>query len=152
MANKAVSDFVLPATGGKEFRLSAVKSKLLVLYFYPKDNTPGCTKEACAFRDALAEVRKTGAVVLGVSPDSLSSHETFRRQHRLNFPLLSDPHKKTAKAYGAFGEKVMYGKKVKGMIRSTFIIDAEGIVRKVFPRVKVDGHAEKVLEALRDLG
>jgi peroxiredoxin Q/BCP len=114
--------------------------------------TPGCTREACDFRDSQAKIKKVGGVVLGVSPDSVASHEKFKAQQKLNFPLLADTDKAVAKAYGAFGEKLMYGRKVKGMIRSTFVIDAEGIVRKVFPRVRVDGHADKVLEALETLG
>ena len=123
----------------------------MVLYFYPKDDTPGCTREACAFRDQKAALKKRGAVVLGVSGDSVASHEKFRAKYKLNFPLLADPDKAVAKKYGAWGEKVLYGRKTVGMIRSTFVIDAEGVVRKVFPRVKVDGHDEQVLAALDEL-
>ena len=148
---KKAPDFTLPDDAGGEIRLSKLKGRPVVVYFYPKDDTPGCTKEACAFRDTQAKIKKTGAVVFGVSPDSLPSHEKFRAKYRLNFPLLSDPDKSVAKKYGAFGEKVMYGKKVVGMIRSTFIIDGDGVVRKVFPRVRVDGHADQVLEALAAL-
>ncbi len=148
---KAAPDFTLSSSEGGEVSLRGLRGKPLVLYFYPKDDTPGCTKEACAFRDTQAKIKKTGAVVFGVSPDSLPSHEKFRAKYRLNFPLLSDPDKSVAKKYGAFGEKVMYGKRVIGMIRSTFIIDGDGVVRKVFPKVKVDGHAEQVLEALAAL-
>jgi peroxiredoxin Q/BCP len=144
-------NFTLPSSGGKHVSLADLKGKPVVLYFYPKDDTPGCTREACAFRDAQAKMRKTGAVVLGVSPDSVASHEKFRTKYGLNFPLLADTDKSVAKKYGAFGEKVMYGKKVVGMIRSTFVIDDEGVVRKVFPRVRVDGHDEQVLEALSQL-
>jgi peroxiredoxin Q/BCP len=143
--------FTLPSSGGKDVSLADLKGKPVVLYFYPKDDTPGCTREACAFRDAQAKIRKKGAVVLGVSPDSLASHEKFRTKYGLNFPLLADTDKSVAKKYGAFGEKVMYGRKVVGMIRSTFVIDDEGVVRKVFPRVRVDGHDEQVLEALSEL-
>jgi peroxiredoxin Q/BCP len=144
-------DFALPSTEGGEVSLKSLKGKTVVLYFYPKDDTPGCTREACAFRDAQAAMKKTGAVVLGVSPDSLASHEKFRGKYRLNFPLLSDSDKAVAKKYGAFGEKLLYGKKVVGMIRSTFIIDGTGVVRKVFAKVRVDGHDAKVLEALQGL-
>ena len=145
---KAAPDFTLPSSEGGEVSLKGLKGKTVVLYFYPKDDTPGCTREACAFRDTQAAIKKKGAVVLGVSGDSLSAHEKFKAKYKLNFPLLSDPDKAVAKKYGAWGEKVMYGKKVIGMIRSTFVIDKEGVVQKVFPRVRVDGHAEKVLEAL----
>ena len=144
--------FTLPSSDGGEVSLKDFAGKTVVLYFYPKDDTPGCTREACAFRDTQAALKKAGAVVLGVSPDSVASHEKFRGKYKLNFPLLADSDKSVAKKYGAFGEKVMYGKKVVGMIRSTFVIDGDGVVRKVFPRVRVDGHAEKVLEALTELG
>ena len=145
---KAAPKFTLPSSEGGEVSLEDLKGKTVVLYFYPKDDTPGCTREACAFRDTQAAIKKKGAVVLGVSGDSLAAHEKFKAKYKLNFPLLSDPDKAVAKKYGAWGEKVMYGKKVTGMIRSTFVIDKEGVVSKVFPRVRVDGHAEKVLEAL----
>ncbi len=148
---KAAPKFTLPSSEGGEVSLEDLKGKTVVLYFYPKDDTPGCTRQACAFRDSQAAIKKKGAVVLGVSGDSLAAHEKFKAKYKLNFPLLSDPDKAVAKKYGAWGEKVMYGKKVTGMIRSTFVIDKEGIVSKVFPRVRVDGHAEKVLEALDSL-
>lgn len=144
-------DFALPSSAGGEVALKGLRGQVVVLYFYPKDDTPGCTREACAFRDAQAKIKKTGAVVLGVSPDSVASHEKFKAKYKLNFPLLADADKSVAKKYGAFGEKVMYGRKVTGMIRSTFVIDGDGVVRKVFPRVRVDGHAEQVLEALAQL-
>jgi len=144
-------DFVLPGSEGRDVSLEALRGRPVVLYFYPKDDTPGCTKEACAFRDNYAQLKKK-AVLLGVSPDSVDSHGRFRDKYKLPFPLLADTEKKVAKKYGAFGEKVMYGKKVVGMIRSTFVIDGEGVVRKVFPKVRVDGHADKVLEALQELG
>ena len=148
---KTAPEFTLASSEGGEVSLEGLRGKAVVLYFYPKDDTPGCTREACAFRDRQAKIKKAGAVVLGVSGDSLESHGKFKAKYKLNFPLLSDPDKAVAKKYGAFGEKVLYGKKVVGMIRSTFVIDGEGVVRKVFPRVRVDGHAEKVLEALAAL-
>jgi peroxiredoxin Q/BCP len=144
-------DFELESVEGGQVQLKQLRGQPVVLYFYPKDDTPGCTKEACAFQDNLAKLKRRGAVVLGVSPDSVESHQRFREKYALRFPLLADPDKKVAAKYGAWGEKVMYGRKVTGMIRSTFVIDAEGTVRKVFPRVRVDGHAEKVLEALEAL-
>ncbi len=150
-AGQKAPGFSLPSSEGGEVSLKSLKGKAVVLYFYPKDDTPGCTREACAFRDAQAAIKKTGAVVLGVSPDSLEAHAKFTAKHRLNFPLLSDPDKAVAKKYGAFGEKVLYGRRMMGMIRSTFVIDGAGVVRKVFPRVKVDGHDGKVLAVLQEL-
>jgi peroxiredoxin Q/BCP len=144
-------DFTLESSEGGKLRLKDLRGKPVVLYFYPKDDTPGCTREACAFRDSQSALRKRGAVVLGVSGDSIASHEKFKAKYKLNFPLLADPDKAVAIKFGAWGEKLMYGKKVTGMIRSTFVIDAAGIVRKVFPRVRVDGHADQVLEALSNL-
>src|SRR5512137_564960 len=148
---KKAPEFELASSEGGEVSLKDLKGKTVVLYFYPKDDTPGCTREACAFRDSQGALKKQGVVVLGVSGDSLASHEKFRTKYKLNFPLLSDPDKAVAKKYGAWGEKVLYGKKTVGMIRSTFVIDGEGAVRKVFPRVKVDGHAEQVMEAVKAL-
>ena len=143
--------FKLPSVEGGDVGLKDFAGKTVVLYFYPKDDTPGCTREACAFRDSQAALKKAGAVVLGVSPDSVESHQKFRAKYKLNFPLLADADKSVSKKYGAYGEKVMYGKKVTGMIRSTFVIDGDGVVRKVFPRVRVDGHADKVLEVVSSL-
>lgn len=151
-AGDKAPEFDLPSSAGGRVSLKTLRGKTAVLYFYPRDNTPGCTREACAFRDAAGEIKKLGAIVLGVSPDSLDAHDKFRTQFELRFPLLSDADKRVAKAYGAFGEKVMYGKKTLGMIRSTFVIDGRGIVRHVFPRVKVDGHVDEVLAALRQSG
>jgi peroxiredoxin Q/BCP len=144
-------DFELPGSDGAPVSLRDLRGRPVVLYFYPKDDTPGCTREACAFRDTQARLKKSGAVVLGVSPDSPDSHRRFRDKYRLGFTLLADEDKAVARSYGAYGEKLLYGKKVKGMIRSTFIIDGAGVVRKVFPRVRVDGHAEQVLAALAEL-
>ncbi len=144
-------DFDLPSSDGGHVRLADLKGQTVVLYFYPKDSTPGCTREACDFRDSQAKLKKKGVHVLGVSGDSIASHGQFRDKFKLNFPLLSDDGKVIAKKYGAFGEKVMYGKKMMGLIRSTFIIDGAGVVRKVFPKVRVDGHVDEVLEAIAAL-
>ena len=123
----------------------------MVLYFYPKDDTPGCTKEACAFRDASDELKKLGAVVVGVSPDSSASHAKFRDKYTLNFPLLADESHEIAEKFGAWREKNMYGKKSMGVQRSTYLIDAQGKIVKVWKKVSVDGHDADVLQALRDL-
>ena len=141
-------DFSLPADGGGEVSLSNYRGKKVVLYFYPKDNTSGCTKEACAFRDDHSAINAAGAVVLGVSPDSVKSHDGFKLKHDLPFALLSDPEHTVAEQYGVWGEKSMYGRKYMGIIRSTYIIDEEGKISKVFPKVKVNGHVQEVLEAL----
>ncbi len=119
-----------------------------ILYFYPRDDTPGCTVEACSFRDNYGEFAKRGIRVVGVSPDSPAAHAKFRKKYELPFVLLSDPEKKVLAAYGAWGEKMMYGKKVLGVIRSTFVIGGDGIVAKVFPKVTPAGHAAKILEGL----
>ena len=142
-------DFRLPSTEGGELALSDLRGKLVVLYFYPKDSTPGCTQEACDFRDRDAAIRKAGAVVIGVSKDSIASHDRFRKKYELPFALLSDADNAVATAYGVFGEKNMYGRKVLGTIRSTFLIDAEGVILRTWSPVKVAGHAEEVLEAVR---
>lgn len=132
----------------KVFCLNDLKNTgMSILYFYPKDNTPGCTKEACDFRDNLNRLTAK-ARVFGVSPDSIKSHIIFKQRQSINFPLLSDPEKKVLEAYGAFGEKKMYGKLVKGVIRSTFILDSEGNVLKKWSPVRVKGHVDKVLEFL----
>ncbi len=144
-------DFSLAADDGREVRLSALRGKPVVLYFYPKDDTPGCTKEACAFRDRRGEIEERGAAVLGVSPDNVASHEKFRDKYSLNFPLLADPDHAVADAYGAWREKNMYGKVSMGIQRSTFLIDAAGTVRKVWKKVSVDGHDEQVMAALGSL-
>lgn len=133
---------------GESVSLSDYAGKYVVLYFYPKDDTPGCTKEACAFRDAQAEFTKRGAVVLGISPDDEKSHAKFRDKYSLNFTLLTDPDHKIAEAFGAWREKNMYGKKSMGVQRSTYILDGEAKVAKLWKRVSVDGHDNAVLEAL----
>jgi peroxiredoxin Q/BCP len=123
--------------------------KPVVLYFYPRDDTPGCTTEACEFRDAWGEVKKTGAVVLGVSPDTAASHQKFKSKFRLPFPLLADPDHKVAERYGAWGERSMYGRKFMGILRTTFVIGPDGRILKVFERVKPKGHAAEVLKSLQ---
>lgn len=142
--------FSLPADTGETIRLADLKGKQVVLYFYPKDDTSGCTTEACEFRDSWDDVKKTGAIVLGVSPDDLTSHQKFRRKHHLPFPLLADVDHAVAERYGSWGEKSMYGRKYFGILRNTFIIDAEGRIAQIFTKVKPKGHAEQVLAALRN--
>jgi thioredoxin-dependent peroxiredoxin len=143
--------FTLTADDGSKVRLADLRGRPVVLYFYPRDDTPGCTREACAFRDQRDGFTKMGAVVLGVSTDSIESHEKFRDKYRLNFPLLADEQHAVAEKYGAWREKNMYGKKSMGIARSTFLIDATGNVAKVWKQVKVDGHEEQVLAALAEL-
>ena len=143
-------EFSLAASTGETVSLKALAGKKVALYFYPKDNTPGCTVEACGFRDANEELRAAGVEVLGVSADSLNSHKKFADKFSLSFPLLSDEEKSVASAYGAWGEKVVRGRRVIGMKRMTFLIDEEGKIQKVWPAVKTEGHAQQVLEAARD--
>lgn len=143
--------FTLTADDGSKVRLADFKGRPVVVYFYPKDDTPGCTREACAFRDQQARFQKLGAAVLGISPDSIESHGKFRDKFRLNFPLLVDADHKVAKKYGAWREKNMYGKKRMGIQRSTFVIDPTSKVARVWKAVKVDGHDEQVLAALAEL-
>ena len=120
----------------------------MILYFYPKDNTPGCTRESCSFRDNLSEVKRKGGAVLGVSTDSVASHKGFKQKHALNFPLLSDSEKKMALAYGVWKQKSLYGRKYMGLERATFLINEEGKISKIFPKVRVEGHLDEVLAAL----
>lgn len=148
---KPAPDFTLPADGGGKVKLKDQRGSPVVLYFYPRDDTPGCTKEACAFRDRARELQALGAKVFGVSTDDVSSHVKFRDKYTLNFPLLADVEHRVAEKYGAWQEKNMYGKKSWGVQRSTFLIDAQGMVRKIWKRVSVDGHDEQVLAALREL-
>jgi len=144
-------DFTLKDDKGAEVTLSKLRGKPVVLYFYPADDTPGCTKEACAFRDSRPTWSGSGAHVFGLSPDDVASHAKFRDKYQLNFPLLADLDHKVADAYGAWREKNMYGKVSMGIARSTFVIDAHGKVAKVWKAVQVDGHDQKVIEALAAL-
>lgn len=150
-------DFTLPVEGDNEaihdgkLHLADLRGKNAVLYFYPKDDTPGCTKEACDFRDANHEMQKRGIVVLGVSTDSIASHQKFADKYGLAFPLLSDPDAHVAELYNVYKEKNMYGKKYMGVTRETFLIDKDGVVRKIWHKVKPDDHAQEVLEAVEAL-
>ncbi|HEY3358822.1 MAG TPA: peroxiredoxin [Polyangia bacterium] len=147
---KPAPAFSLPDQSGTVVSLAGLRGKHVVLYFYPKDDTPGCTKEACGFRDLWRELEQTGAVVLGVSPDSAGAHEKFRAKYQLPFTLLSDPERTTLTAYGAYGEKMLYGKATTGVIRSTVWIGPDGKVRKHWARVaKAEDHPQEVLQALR---
>jgi len=140
--------FNLESTSGEKIALKDLAGKTVVLYFYPKDNTPGCTKEACSFRDNYSEIKKKGAAILGISPDSRESHQKFTEKFSLPFPLLVDKDHKIAEKYGVWVEKNMYGKKSWGIQRSTFIIGPDGKVKKAFNKVKVDGHSEEVMAVL----
>lgn len=140
--------FVLPTGDGNTLSLKDLRGKKVVLYFYPKDNTSGCTKEACSFQENLSALKKKGAVLLGISADSAASHKKFAAKHQLSFPLLSDEKKETLKAYGVWKEKSMYGRKYMGIERTTVLIDETGKISRVFSKVKVDGHTDEVLAAL----
>jgi len=142
-------DFTLPADGGGTVSLKKLKGKTVVLYFYPKDDTSGCTAEACAFRDSLPDFSKVKADVIGISRDSVASHDKFKKKYKLPFPLASDENGEVCRAYGVWVEKSMYGRKYMGIERSTFLIDAKGVVRAIWRKVKVPDHAEEVLEAAR---
>ncbi len=144
-------DFELRDDKNKIFKLSDCLGKPVVIFFYPKDDTPGCTKEACSFRDAASELSKSNAVVVGISGDSVQSHEKFRDKYTLNFPLLADVDNRVSTQYGAYREKNMYGKKSMGIQRSTYILDATGKIIKLFKRVSVDGHDQQVLDVLSTL-
>lgn len=139
----------IPDQDGQPVTLKELKGKQVVLYFYPKDNTPGCTQESCDFRDSVAPIKKAGAVILGVSLDSQASHQKFIKKFSLPFPLLSDTEKTAAQAYGVYKEKSMYGKKYWGIERSTFVIDRDGRLKRIFRKVKIDGHVDEVLAALK---
>jgi peroxiredoxin Q/BCP len=145
-------EFSLPANGGGTISLSDyLGKKVVVLYWYPKDNTPGCTKEACFFRDLEAEFDAAGTAILGISLDSVKSHEGFAGKFHLGFPLLSDADKSVSTAYGVFKEKSMYGKTFLGIERTTFVIDKEGVIRKVWPKVNVEGHIDEVLDFVKSI-
>lgn len=144
---KPAPDFTLPSTTGETITLKQFKGKkTVVLYFYPKDETPGCTKEACAFRDVYADLDRLGVVLLGVSTDSMDSHLAFRDHHKLPFPLLADEDATVSKLYGVYKQKNLYGKKYMGIERTTFVIDRTGRIAQIWPKVKVDGHIQDVLE------
>jgi peroxiredoxin Q/BCP len=148
---KKAPEFSLAATGDKEVSLKGLKGKKVVLYFYPKDNTPGCTQEGCDFNENLQKLRRAGVEVLGVSRDSVKSHEGFKKKQGYKFDLLSDADEKACKAYDVIREKNMYGKKVMGIERSTFLIDEDGVLRGEWRKVKVDGHVDEVMAAIKEL-
>jgi peroxiredoxin Q/BCP len=147
-AGERAPSFALPDHTGKTVSLRDFKGKRLVVYFYPQDDTPTCTAQACEFRDGWSDLLAAGAVVVGISPDSPAEHQRFRAKYGLPFPLLSDPDHAVATAYGVWGEKSLYGRTVIGMIRTTFVIDGHGVIERVFPRVRTKGHAARVLAAL----
>jgi peroxiredoxin Q/BCP len=148
---KPAPKFEMPTDGGGTVSLAELKGKRVVLYFYPKDDTPGCTKEACGFRDRLPDFSKAKAAVIGVSRDSVAAHDKFKAKYKLPFALASDADGKTSAAYGTWVKKSMYGREYMGMERATFLIDEKGIVRGIWRKVKVPGHVEEVLEAAKKL-
>lgn len=147
---KKAPAFSLFNQDGNKISLKDISGKKIVLYFYPKDDTSGCTKEACSFRDVFPKFKKSDAIILGVSPDSVKSHKKFAEKYDLNFDLLADEDKKVVQLYNVWKEKSMYGKKYMGVERTTFIIDEKGKIKKIFSKVRVDGHEKEVLEALKD--
>jgi thioredoxin-dependent peroxiredoxin len=149
MVNKPVSDFSLPATGGRTFQLSESKARLLVIYFYPKDNTPGCTTEGMNFRDLYPQFREAGCEIAGVSRDSLKSHENFKAKMGFPFDLLSDEDEIACNLFGVIKMKNMYGKQVRGIERSTFVLDAKRVVRREWRGIKVPGHVQEVLDFVK---
>jgi peroxiredoxin Q/BCP len=151
MQKQAVPDFTLPATGGIDFTLYPIRSKSLVIYFYPKDSTPGCTTEAQQFRDLYAGYRKADCEIVGISRDSIKSHENFKARFTLPFALLSDADETVCKLFGVIKQKKLYGKDVRGIERSTFVLDSKGIIRKEWRGLKADGHAEEVLAFVQTL-
>lgn len=141
-------DFTLLSDRGETVRLSELRGTRVVLYFYPRDDTSGCTAEACGFRDTLPAIQELHATVLGVSPDPVRSHERFRDKHDLNFPLLADEEHRVAEAYGAWGTKKMYGREYEGVLRSTFVIGGDGRIERVYRKVRPAGHADEVVAEL----
>ncbi|WP_368070834.1 thioredoxin-dependent thiol peroxidase [Nitriliruptor sp.] len=150
-AGQPAPTFTLPDQDGREVSLEDLRGRPVVIYFYPKDDTPGCTTQACGIRDQWAEFEAAGATVLGISPDTVESHATFAGKYDLPHTLLADPERAALEAYGAYGEKVLYGKTTVGVIRSTFLVDAGGTVAKVWKRVQTETHADQVLKALAEL-
>jgi peroxiredoxin Q/BCP len=142
-------DFTAPSTGGGKVSLSELRGRNVILYFYPRDDTPGCTREACAFRDQFAALKKLGAVVLGVSVDSVASHDKFAAKYKLPFPLLADDDQRIVEAYGVWGEKRFMGRKFLGTHRVTFLIGPDGRIWKIWPKVKPEQHAQEILAALQ---
>lgn len=142
-------DFTLPSDSGEDVTLSSFRGRPVILYFYPRDDTPGCTTEACGIRDAWSDFERAGAIVLGVSADSVKSHQKFKAKYNLPFPLLADTDHQVAERYGAWGEKTFMGKTFEGVHRVTYLIDEHGVIKHVWPKVKPEGHAIEILEALR---
>ena len=151
MPDQAVPDFALPATGGGDFALSAARGKSLVIYFYPKDSTPGCTTEAQQFRDLYPAFKKAKCEIVGISRDSIQSHENFKTRFSLPFTLLSDADEVACRQFGVIKLKKLYGKEVRGIQRSTFVLDKNGVLRREWRGVKADGHAEEVLQFVQSL-
>jgi len=151
MQGKPVPDFSLPSTGGSTFKLSSARGKTVVLYFYPKDNTPGCTTEGADFRDSYPAFKRAGSEVLGISRDSLASHERFKEKLKFPFELLADPEEAVCKQFGVIKMKSMYGKKVRGIERSTFVIGKDGVLAREWRAVKVPGHVQEVLNFVKAL-
>jgi len=151
MSENKVADFTLPATGNQTFTLSGARGKHLVIYFYPKDNTPGCTSEAQQFRDLYGKFKKADCEVVGISRDSIKSHENFKAKFTLPFALLSDAEETACAQFGVIKQKNMYGKQVRGIERSTFVFDKDGVLRTEWRGVKADGHAQEVLDFIKTL-
>ena len=143
--------FTLPIDGGGKISLSEMTGEKVIIYFYPKDDTPGCTQESCDFRDNLTAFKKSGAIIVGISKDSVARHDKFKKKFKLNFPLASDEDGKVCEKYGVWTQKSMYGKKYMGIERSTFLVDEKGKIARIWRKVKVAGHADEVLSALKEM-